>query len=84
VLKGEFEMKIDDRVLNGPCVFCGYNGPGYWSAMTHDEHCPFYRVSGKARRKSAFKNAVRKQAILLEGFRAHAELLPSKFVGESR
>lgn len=69
-------MKITDKILNAPCAFCNYSGPGYWSAYTHDEHCPFYRVSGKANRKKNFRNAVRKQAILLGGMRESGKMLP--------
>ena len=68
-------MRIDDRILNAPCVFCNYSGPRYWSALSHDINCPFCRVSGKNNRRKTFKNAVRKQSVLLEGLRSMGELL---------
>ena len=45
------------RLLGAPCVFCGYNGPGYWQSGTHDWRCPWYwRVGFEERQRvlSAF------------------------------
>jgi hypothetical protein len=37
-------------ILAGPCVFCGYNGAGYWQAGTHSKDCPFHSVGVDASR----------------------------------
>lgn len=68
-------MKINDKVLDAPCVFCEYDGSRYWNAHSHDKDCPFYRVIGKGSRRAAFKNAIRKQAILLNNLRKAATLV---------
>lgn len=40
-------------ILDAPCRWCGYNGPGYYQAGTHDKTCPWHRVGGQAERKEA-------------------------------
>lgn len=37
-------------ILDAPCVFCGYNGSGYWQSGTHSKDCPFHEVGGDASR----------------------------------
>lgn len=36
----------DDALLDAPCVFCGYNGAGYWQAGTHAPGCRWRNVGG--------------------------------------
>jgi len=38
--------KYERKLLDAPCVFCGYNGPGYWQAGTHKPECPWHGVGG--------------------------------------
>ena len=64
-----------EKLINAPCVFCGYDGTGYWQKYTHDKSCPFYRVGGESGRKEALLSAIRKQSMLLEGLRDSAEIL---------
>jgi len=40
--------------LGAPCVFCGYNGQGYWQSETHTAACPWRAVGG------AFERHIRK------------------------
>jgi hypothetical protein len=37
---------LDDAMLDSPCIFCGYNGAGYWQSGTHAEHCRWHTVGG--------------------------------------
>ena len=36
--------------LAAPCIWCGYNGSGYWQRGTHDEGCMWRDVGGEADR----------------------------------
>ncbi len=38
------------RILMAPCVFCSYNGAGYWQSGTHAEDCPFHKAGGEETR----------------------------------
>ena len=44
-------MTFDDQFFKAPCMFCGYNGPGYFQKGTHASACPYYGVGGLAERK---------------------------------
>lgn len=33
-------------VERAPCVFCGYNGRGFFQAGTHHEDCPWHNIGG--------------------------------------
>lgn len=37
-------------ILKSPCLWCGYNGEGYWSLRTHAESCPWHEVGGEMER----------------------------------
>lgn len=39
------------NMLDAPCLFCGYNGQGYWQNGTHHEQCPWHMVSGSVDRE---------------------------------
>ena len=41
--------------LDSPCIFCGYNGKGYWQIGTHLKDCPFYSIGGGADREAKIK-----------------------------
>lgn len=51
---------VMDELLNAPCVFCGYNGAGYWQAKSHLKSCPWHTVGGfddrRARMPDILKN----------------------------
>jgi hypothetical protein len=36
----------DDALLDAPCLFCGYNGAGYWQSGTHAKDCRWHSVGG--------------------------------------
>jgi hypothetical protein len=42
-----------DKILEAPCIFCGYNGSGYWQLHTHKKSCPFFEIGGKEERSEA-------------------------------
>jgi hypothetical protein len=46
-------------VLEAPCVFCGYNGQGYWQSGTHAAECPWARVGGEVERIAIFIHTAR-------------------------
>jgi hypothetical protein len=37
-------------ILAAPCLWCGYNGQGYWSLRTHAEECPWHEIGGETER----------------------------------
>ena len=41
------------------CIFCGYNGEGYWQRGTHDARCPWVNVGGEEDRAREFWATVR-------------------------
>jgi hypothetical protein len=45
-------MTLEDKLINAPCPFCTYNGPGYFQKGTHASACPYYSVGGKEQRIS--------------------------------
>lgn len=60
--------------LQGPCIFCGYNGQRYWHADTHAEYCLFHTVAGEDARWSRLLEVakvkvdeMRERGIKLEG-----------------
>lgn len=61
-------------LLDAPCRWCGYNGPGYWQAKTHVPTCPFYFLGdGQAR-----LNLLRDFPSELRASRLSAALPPSQ------
>ena len=53
------ELKMDDvyleNLIKSPCVFCGYNGPGYYQTAAHKTVCPFYKIGGNLSRENYLK-----------------------------
>jgi hypothetical protein len=35
-----------EHLLSAPCLWCGYNGQGYWQQGTHAKDCPWHKVGG--------------------------------------
>ena len=33
-------------LLAAPCLWCGYNGEGYYQAGTHGQSCPWHTIGG--------------------------------------
>lgn len=46
------------EMLNAPCIFCGYDGRGYWQARTHGGDCPWHSVGSYTERASALAGLV--------------------------
>ena len=42
-------------LLAAPCVFCGYNGEGYWQRGTHETFCPWRDVGGEGERRERLR-----------------------------
>lgn len=38
------------HILDGPCRWCGYNGPLYWQSGSHQAGCPWFAVGGAIER----------------------------------
>lgn len=48
-------------LLDAPCLWCNYNGPGYWSRNTHDAACPWHGISGSTDRWMALADVIRER-----------------------
>ena len=55
--------EMDRALFDGPCKFCGYNGPGYFEAGTHYLQCVWYSVGGYSKRLSHFIKLVNENRI---------------------
>lgn len=42
--------KLSD-LLEAPCCFCKYNGPGYFQKHTHEKDCPWHDIGGMDERE---------------------------------
>ncbi|MBW1724076.1 MAG: hypothetical protein JRJ33_01605 [Deltaproteobacteria bacterium] len=63
-----------DELLDPPCIFCGYNGPGYYQVHTHKKHCPFYNIGGDWEREHAIVVYARRGRLHIDmGDRAKSE-----------
>ena len=51
------EGRATITVLAPPCVFCGYDGEGYWEAGTHSKTCPWFEVGGIPDRRLKVRDA---------------------------
>lgn len=49
-------------LLAAPCLWCGYNGAGYYQAATHSSKCPWYLVGGEAERREMLSEVIRRMA----------------------
>ena len=58
--------RISHNLFDAPCVFCGYNGPNYYQAGTHDKKCPWHRVGGYDERIESFIELARKNKIAVK------------------
>jgi hypothetical protein len=41
------------RLLDAPCLFCAYDGQGYYQSGTHSTDCPWHVVGGSRAREVA-------------------------------
>lgn len=58
----EIALEIVDRMLDAPCLWCGYNGKGYWQSGTHDEHCPWLHLASEDERLGQLLRIIEKLA----------------------
>ena len=49
---------MNELVEYAPCVFCGYNGAGFYQAGTHAKDCPWYTVGGGEERSVMLRKVV--------------------------
>jgi len=50
VFKRFFKIAMREKVLDPPCILCGYNHENYWEKHSHDITCPFYHIAGAKKR----------------------------------
>jgi len=51
--------KNDRALLEAPCIFCGYNGPGYWQAGTHTLDCPWHGIGCLSERAAMLRPVIK-------------------------
>lgn len=51
-------MKIAE-LLEAPCIFCEYNGEGYYQPNTHSSYCPWSLIGGIDDRINYFVKAAK-------------------------
>ena len=56
----------DKELLDAPCVFCGYNGAGYWQRGTHDPRCPVHDIGGQFERRGVVGLSLRDAVYRIE------------------
>jgi hypothetical protein len=44
-----------EHLLSAPCLWCGYNGSGYWQEGSHDQACPWHKIGGVGEREQVLK-----------------------------
>jgi len=54
---------IQEALLDAPCSFCNYNGPGYYQAKTHSKSCVWYHVGGHDERIKYFIKAIKRHRV---------------------
>jgi len=55
------------ELLAAPCLFCGYNGAGYWQRGTHHKRCPWHHVGGECERAEKLPRMVNRAMIKAYG-----------------
>lgn len=66
-------------MLDAPCVWCAYDGVGYWQEGTHAESCPWHNVGGLAERLALVADAVAARLKTLAREREERELEAQQF-----
>lgn len=46
------------ELLQAPCLFCQYNGQGYWQSGSHPASCPWSTVGGIDSRYKLFRQTL--------------------------
>ena len=58
--EGMMLSELGNRVLSPPCIWCGYNGDGFWRGDTHDPECFVYGARGLQRRVDLLMSQLRR------------------------
>ncbi len=66
--------EIED-ILKSKCIFCGYNGAGYYQEHTHDKLCPWHSIGGLEVRKMVFSATIYSMYKQLEQLKRDKEKL---------
>lgn len=61
------DESITCELTESPCLFCGYNGSGFYQTGTHHENCPWHLIGGDKERKAKIPKLMEKL------FRVHIE-----------
>lgn len=70
--KGDMEKdsglsERDEALLNAPCIFCGYDGQGYWQAGTHASNCPWANIGSSCFRENKLRKFIQAELARLRG-----------------
>ena len=68
------ENIVNDKIsklLEAPCLFCGYKGHGYFQTHTHDKSCPWYDIGGGFEREEALIQFARKRQLKVHNQATH-------------
>ena len=66
-------------MLEAPCLYCGYNGKGYWQKGTHDKICPWHNVGGITEREELLRQSVKSYALQVVREAVEAEKSKAKY-----
>jgi len=55
-----------NSLLDAPCLWCGYNGEGYWQPTTHEPTCPWHNVGGRFDRVVALDRLAQEGALSID------------------
>ena len=61
---------MSNELLDAPCVFCLYNGRGYYQHASHHQSCPWYHVGGADERDKLLRATVTTIYAHRDGLRA--------------
>ena len=50
-------------VFSSPCIFCNYNGEGYWQTKTHNKDCPCFDVGSLEDRELLLGDSVKQLSV---------------------
>lgn len=42
--------ETSESLLDAPCLWCSYNGSGYYQIETHSNNCPWHKIGGASER----------------------------------
>ena len=73
-------MKLFDeqykKLIDAECVFCRYNGIGYWQPDTHSADCPWHGIGGSSERLKLIPKLI--SLIDKDTLRSRVNILPDE------